>query len=287
MKGVLRILAALLLGQMSMVAAAEDKGVSVMTFNIRCDTPKDNENGWQYRRDRAANAIKFYDVDIVGTQEVRHNQLVDMAERLPGYVQVGVGRADGKEKGEYCAIWYKKDRFTQLDSGNFWLSETPDVAGSRGWDGYCERVASWVKLRDNASGKEFMMLNTHLDHRGKVARREAAALLLTKVQELAGSLPVVVTGDFNAVAADEPIKVLTDKSNPLALTDSRSVSELIYGPAWTWHNYGRIPYEKRELIDYVFVKGPVKVSRYGVLAETENKEFLSDHAPIMVNLIFE
>ena len=138
-------------GQVKQQAPAPEP-VNVMSFNIRYDNPEDSLDNWQYRKDRAANAIRFYDVDILGTQEVLHNQLEDLKQRLPEYGVIGVGREDGKEKGEYSALWYKKDRFNLLDSGYFWLSETPEVAGSKGWDGACERIASWAKLVRMESG---------------------------------------------------------------------------------------------------------------------------------------
>ena len=237
--------------------------VNVMSFNIRYDNPGDSLNSWQYRRDRAATAIHFYDADILGTQEVLHNQLEDLKQRLPEYDVVGVGREDGKEKGEYSALWYKKERFVLLDSGNFWLSETPEVAGSKGWDGACERMASWAKLKDKVSGKEYFALNTHLDHVGVAARREGVSLMLDKVNELSGGAPVIVTGDFNAAP---------------------EISSIVYGPSWSFHNYGKIPYEERPLIDYVFVRNGLKVLKYGVLAETEGDAFLSDHAPVLVTV---
>lgn len=112
--------------------AVQESTMNVMSFNIRYDNPEDSLNNWRYRKDRAANAIRFYDADIVGMQEVLHNQLQDLQQRLPDYGVIGVGRIDGKEKGEYSALWYKKERFEVLDSGTFWLSETPEVAGSKG-----------------------------------------------------------------------------------------------------------------------------------------------------------
>lgn len=271
-------------GQVKQQTAAPQP-VNVMSFNIRYDNPEDSLDNWEYRKDRAARAIRFYDVDILGTQEVLHNQLVDLQERLPGYGVVGVGREDGKEKGEYSALWYKKDRFTLLDSGYFWLSETPEVPGSKGWDGACERIASWAKLKDKASGKEYFALNTHLDHVGVVARREGVTLILDKVNELSNGLPVIVTGDFNSEPESDVIKHVTDAANPEHLTDSRSVSPLVYGPAWSFHDFGKIPYDRRPLIDYVFVRNGLEVLRYGVLAETENEAFLSDHAPVLVSLL--
>lgn len=258
--------------------------VNVMSFNIRYDNPEDSLDNWQYRKDRAANAIRFYDVDIVGTQEVLHNQLEDLKQRLPGYAVIGVGREDGKEKGEYSALWYKTDRFDLLDSGYFWLSETPEVAGSKGWDGACERIASWAKLQDKKSGKKYFALNTHLDHVGVAARREGISLILDRVKELSDGLPVIVTGDFNSDPQSDVIKHITDAADPEHLTDSREVAALVYGPSWSFHDFGKIPYDRRPLIDYVFVNDGLKVLRYGVLAETENNAFLSDHAPVLVTV---
>lgn len=258
--------------------------VNVMTFNIRYDNPEDSLDNWKFRKDRVANAIRFYDADIVGTQEVLHNQMEDLKQRLPGYGVIGVGREDGKEKGEYSALLYKKDRFTLLDSGYFWLSETPEVPGSKGWDGACERIASWAKLQDKVSGRQFFALNTHLDHVGVVARRESISLILDKVNKLSGGLPVIVTGDFNANPDSDVIKYVTDSKNPQHLTDSRQIAAVVYGPAWSFHDFGKIPYARRPLIDYIFVRNGLNVSRYGVLAETENNAFLSDHAPILVTV---
>lgn len=260
------------------------QAVNVMSFNIRYDNPEDSLDNWQYRKDRAARAVRFYEVDILGTQEVLHNQLEDLSKRLPEYEVVGVGREDGKEKGEYSALWYKKERFTLVDSGYFWLSETPEVAGSKGWDGACERIATWAKLHDKLSGKTFFALNTHLDHVGTVARREGITLVLDRVEQLSDGLPVVVTGDFNSEPESDVIRHLTDSANPKHLTDSRTLSPVVYGPAWSFHDFGKIPYDRRPLIDYVFVRNGLEVTRYGVLAETENGAFLSDHAPVLVTV---
>lgn len=279
-------LAYLLLGTLlvTSVKAQMPVELNVMTYNIRYDNPDDNQNNWKYRRDNAANAIRFYDADILGTQEVLHNQLQDLKERLSGYDVVGVGRDDGKEKGEYSALWYKKDRFTLLDSGNFWLSETPLIIASKGWDGACVRIASWVKLKDKKSGKSLFALNTHFDHIGVVARKESVKLILNKVAELSKGIPVIVTGDFNAEPESNVIKGLTDTSNNKHLIDSRTVSPIVYGPAWSFHDFGRIPLNERTLIDYIFVRNGVKVLKYGVLAETKDSTFLSDHAPILVRI---
>lgn len=257
---------------------------NVMTYNIRYDNPDDSLNNWKYRKERVVNSILFYDADILGTQEVLHNQMEDLRESLPGYESIGVGREDGKEKGEYSALFYKKSRFSVIDAGYFWLSETPDVAGSKGWDGACERIASWAKLKDEKSGKNFLALNTHFDHVGQIARRESVNLILNRLSVLADGLPIILMGDFNAKPESEVIKQIIDTTNENHLIDSRSISPVVYGPEWSFHAFGRIPYDKRSLIDYIFVSKGIEVLRYGVLAETENDEFLSDHAPVIASV---
>ena len=200
---------------------------------------------------------------------------------------VGVGREDGKTKGEYSPILYRKDRFSVVKSGNFWLAEDMNAVGKKGWDAACERVATWAIFKDKKSGKEFFFLNTHLDHMGQVARHEGASLVLKQVKLLSRNLPVIVTGDFNAVPTDDPIKVLTDEKDPRHLTHARTLAPLCYGPEWTFHDYGRVPLDERVWIDYIFVKGNVKVLRHGVLAESLDNLYPSDHCPVISRIIVQ
>lgn len=258
--------------------------LKVMSYNIRYDNPEDGTNQWKNRKDFAANLIRFYDADIFGAQEVLHHQLTDLSDRLPGYAHVGVGREDGKTKGEYAPIFYKSDRFDLLKSGNFWLAEDINAVGKKGWDAACERVATWAILRDKQTGKEFFFLNTHLDHMGKVARHEGASLVLEQSKQLAGNLPVIVTGDFNAIPSDEPIQVLTTASDPRHLTHSREIAAFKYGPEWTFHDFGKIPFDNRVWIDYIFVKGDIRVLNHGVLTDTLNQLYPSDHCPVISTL---
>lgn len=287
MRKILLSILSVLLSVSILSAKKPDAPLKVMTFNIRLDTKVDGDNQWNNRKDFAADLVKFYNADIFGAQEVLNHQLNDLLTRLPGYAYVGVGREDGKTKGEYAPIIYKIDRFVLEDSGNFWLSEDINAVGKKGWDAACERVATWGIFKDKKSGKKFFFLNTHLDHKGKIARHEGAALVLEEAYKLSKGLPVIVTGDFNASPGDDPIKVLTDKNDPRHLIHSRDMAGLKYGPEWTFHNYGRVPVEKRLWIDYIFVKGDIKVVSNGVLTDTLNHLYPSDHCPVIATLVIK
>ncbi|SBW06266.1 conserved exported hypothetical protein [uncultured Dysgonomonas sp.] len=258
--------------------------LNVMSFNIRYDNPDDSLNNWQYRKDVAAKTIKNQNADIVGTQEVLVNQLNDLKSRLPEYNAIGVGREDGIEKGEYSAILYKKDRFKGIKSGYFWLSETPEVAGSKGWDGACERIATWAILEDISSKKQLFFINTHLDHVGKIARQEGVTLLLSRANALANGLPIIMTGDFNATPESDVIKHVTDVNSPEHLIHSKDIAVEKSRTDWTFHGFGKVPMERREFIDYVFVSKGIKVAKHSVLPEKLDDIFISDHSVVVAQI---
>lgn len=269
-----------------LLASCNSKPVdlNVMSFNIRYDNPDDSLNNWQYRKDVAAKTIKNQKADIVGTQEVLVNQLNDLKSRLPEYNAIGVGREDGIEKGEYSAILYKKDRFKEIKSGYFWLSETPEVAGSKGWDGACERIATWAILEDISSKKQLFFINTHLDHVGKIARQEGVTLLLSRANALANGLPIIMTGDFNATPESDVIKHVTDVNSPEHLIHSKDIAVEKSGTDWTFHGFGKVPMERREFIDYVFVSKGIKVAKHSVLPEKLDDTFISDHSVVVAQI---
>jgi endonuclease/exonuclease/phosphatase family metal-dependent hydrolase len=258
--------------------------LNVMTFNIRYDNPEDSLNNWQYRKDIAAKVIMMNDIDILGTQEVLVNQLNDLKARLTDYQAIGVGREDGKEKGEYSAIFYKKSRFEEVESGWFWLSETPEVAGSKGWDGACERIATWAILKEKESKKKVFFINTHLDHVGKVARQEGVTLLLNRTKELSKGLPVIITGDFNSQPDSEVFKHITESGE---FMDSRLIALEVSGSSGTFHAFGKIPAEKRDFIDYIFFTNEFIVNSYEVLPEKLDNTYISDHMPVMAKLLLK
>lgn len=265
-------------------AATPPAELKVMTYNIRYDNPQDGLNDWPHRKEVAAQVIREGNIDLVGAQEVLAHQLDDLKTRLPGYTALGVGRTDGKQAGEYAPLLFKNARFTVKESGNFWLSPTPEIAGSKGWDAALERIATWAILKDKASGKELLVLNTHFDHLGTAARLESAKLLRAKAAELGKGLPVIITGDFNAEPDSDAIGYLTGAGQ---LIDSRSIAHQAKGLPYTFHDFGRAPAEKKVLIDYVFVDGKTQVLEYEVLPDKLNGIYLSDHAPVVVTLSME
>ena len=196
----------------------------VTSVNVRYGTAADGDNHWEKRKELLAATIRATQPDLLGTQETLAGQRDFLAGKLAGYEVFAAGRDDGKEAGEMAALFFRAARFEKLDGGHFWLSETPGVPGSKGWDAALPRVATWVKLKDRAdpAGKPVLFLNAHLDHRGRKARVESARLIRRKVGELGTGCRVVVTGDFNAGEGSGPYAALfgfqAGEPSPLADT---------------------------------------------------------------------
>jgi endonuclease/exonuclease/phosphatase family metal-dependent hydrolase len=263
----------------------------VMTFNIRYDEPRDKENAWPNRKELVASMIRFHHADLVGLQEALKRQIDDLQRLLPEYAWVGVGRDDGKVGGEFSAIFYRKSRFINLARATFWLSETPDVP-SKGWDAAYPRIVTWVKLKDNATGKTFFQFNTHFDHRGVRAREEGGRLLLQQIDKIAGRLPAVVTGDFNFKEDTVGYQILTgknpakDSGSHAVLQDARYLSKGgHHGPTSTFNEFKSLVPDMK--IDYVLIKGKVRVLQHGALSDTWNGRFPSDHLPVLAEVVIE
>ena len=249
------------------------------TFNIRYDTPRDSINQWSNRAPIVANLIRFHEFDILGTQEGLINQLNDLEKALPEYARYGVGRDDGISKGEHSAIFYKREKFTVLDSGNFWLNEHPEKPGF-GWDAQHNRICSWVKLKEKKSKKTFYVFNVHYDHQGVVARNESSKLILKKINEIAGDKPVIFMGDLNgnhnsdwykAIQNSGKLKdVLTEAKHPYINNGSFN--------SFTPNN------PSKDIIDHIFTTKHFKVERYGILTDTYHNKFPSDHFPVLATV---
>ena len=199
--------------------------VRVMSFNIRYGTAKDGEDRWEKRQDLLVDTIRAYTPDLLGMQEVLAAQADFLREKLPGYGFCGTGRDDGKRAGEFSPIMFRKDRFDLLDSGQWWLSPTPDKVASKGWDAALPRIVTWAKLKDRKAGVDVLMFNTHWDHVGNVARVESGKLMrklmAKKHEEAGGDLPVIVTGDFNSTEETPQYRTLTASDDVgVRLTDA-------------------------------------------------------------------
>ncbi len=265
---------------------SESKLVRVMTFNIRYNNPGDGPNAWPHRRDMAADLIRA-NADLAGLQEAQLDQIRDLEQRLPEFAWYGVGRNDGKEAGEFCPVFYRRDRFELLQQETHWLSETPDTPGSKGWDTAITRLVTIVRLRDRRTDGEFCLLNTHLDHVGELARQNGAALIRKYVGQLDGQPPVVVTGDFNCVPEQKPYQMMTaaDDQQPASnLVDTRSIAQQpALGPDSTWNGFREIVPQRR--IDFIFARPGTTVERHRTLDDRVQDRFPSDHLPVVAELI--
>ena len=247
------------------ILGIQAQSLFVGSYNIRYDNPDDAKrgNGWVQRCPLICDLINFEEPDIFGTQEAKVHQLSDLTKGLPEYDYIGVGRDDGREEGEYSAIFYHRDRLTKLRGGNFWLSETPDRP-QLGWDAACIRICSWGEFVDKRTQLRFYFFNLHLDHVGRVARRESARLVLKKIQEIAGpSSPVILTGDFNVDQTDEVFTILSSSG----LQDAFTYAERRLAPNGTFNDFDtELKTESR--IDHIFISQGFRVRRYAILTDS-------------------
>jgi len=258
--------------------------VRVCTYNVRRDTDEDGRYAWDGRREAVASTIRFHRPDIVGLQEPLADQYDDLRAALGTYEWVGRSRFGGEREGEFCPVGFRRERFERVAGDTFWLSETPDEPASIGWDATYPRIATWVRLRDRETGNHLTYCNTHLDHEGPRARREAARLILARLPDLREGGPAVVAGDCNATPEDDPYRILAgegDHESPL--TDARTASPYPeHGPATTRTDYESLRMGRR--IDHVFVRG-CDVAHYGVAADVAGEGWYpSDHLPVVVDL---
>lgn len=258
--------------------------LNIATFNIRLNTASDKENAWPNRKDMVKELVQYHDFDIFGVQEALVVQMSDLSE-MSQYSHVGVGRDDGKTGGEFSAIFYKSKKYQVLKSGTFWLSPTPDKP-SKGWDAAYIRICTWAKFKDRANGKEFFMFNTHFDNEGVQARENAAKMILEKIKSISTTnSPVFITGDFNSDPSTTAYGTIVS-----AFSDSKLVSATSpYGPEDTFNGFKYHTYTtevKEGRIDFIFVNKNVQVLKYGVLTDSKDLRFPSDHFPIVCKVSF-
>jgi len=264
----------LLVWAISSSYAQKNEQIVVATYNLRYNNPGDGENAWPNRKEHVKALIRFHGFDLFGTQEGLIDQLNDLSE-MKEYAWIGRGRDDGRQAGEHSAIFYRKERFQPEKNGDFWLSETPDEP-SFGWDAACRRICSWAEFKDLKTGKQFYFFCVHFDHKGEEARRLSGKLMVRKMKEISGSFPVICAGDFNSTPDTEQIQTIKTM-----LHDSREASAMApYGPVGTFNSFElNAPMDKR--IDYIFISDPVQVLKYGVLTDSFNQHYPSDHQPVI------
>ncbi|MFB6308708.1 MAG: endonuclease/exonuclease/phosphatase family protein [Haloarculaceae archaeon] len=260
----------------------------VMSFNVRTNMLADGSDAWPHRRHLVASTIRFHAPDVVGVQEADPFQLRELEAMLPEYEWVGDPRQDGDQRGEHVPVGYRIDGLALVETDTFWLSETPAEAGSVGWDGSHPRVATWARLRDRASGREFVHLNTHLDHEGERARREGAALLVERLGAVVDGEPAVVTGDFNCTADERPYEIVAGSrlADGRRLRDTReTASEGHHGPTTTRTDFHDLVPD--ETIDHVFATDDLQVRRHAACTDRGDERYPSDHLPLVVDVEFE
>jgi len=249
--------------------SVQGQQLTVATYNLRYDNKGDSAkgNGWQQRYPVIADLIRFHDFDIFGTQEGLYHQLQNLSDSLPGYTFIGVGRDDGKQAGEHSAIFYKKDKFNLLKKGNFWLSPITDRP-NKGWDAALPRICSWGEFQDKKTGFKFYFFNLHMDHIGVEARKESAKLVLDTVRKMAGTIPTILTGDFNVDQNNESYTLINTSG---LLKDAYVLSPFKYALNGTFNNFN-INAKTDSRIDHIFLTKNFKVKNYGILTDSYRSE---------------
>ena len=252
---------------------------SIISYNIRYDNNWDIENSWKIRRNKISKILVQYSPSIIGIQEGLLNQVQYIDSSLIDYDYVGVGRDDGKMKGEFCAIYFDTTRYVLLKNSTFWLSETPDTI-SVGWDAALERICTYGLFKDRITKEEFWVFNTHFDHIGVVAREKSSELILKRINKINyQSLPVILMGDFNSIPNSSPVKEIKTE-----LSDALQISlEKLQGPRGTFNGFNKdLPIEKR--IDYIFTNDLKVLSYTHINDRLNNNRHISDHLPVMIKI---
>ena len=266
----------LIFGMFPMLTIAQE--LTVMSYNIRYDNAYDGINSWTEgnRKEKVYQIIETAAADIFGVQEALAQQLEGLEARFPSYQREGVGRDDGKKAGEHAAIFFRKDRFTLLEKGDFWLSKTPEVP-SLGWDATCcNRICSWVKLKEKKTF--FWVFNLHFDHEGKEAQIQSANLVLQKIKEIAKKGKVILMGDFNLPTEHPAVQKIASQLYDTQLSPTNQT------PNMGTFNEFKLDEPLGGHIDFIFVQKRIKVQQYKIIETRIDGLYPSDHLPVWVKL---
>ncbi len=282
-----RILPFLIILMAILLSYNQEKGnkLKVLTLNIRYDNAADTPNDWPSRKDFVLSFIEGEEPDIFGLQEALWHQYYFLDSALTGYKSISAGRDDGRRKGEMTPVFYSKDRFRVINTGTFWLSETPEVPGSKGWGAVLPRIVTWVELHDNSSEGSFFFFNTHYSHMSDSARLMSSKIILKEVKKIAGESPFILTGDFNMFPGSKAYATLTEGGQEGAIIiDSYLISEIEpEGLTYTFNGFRAKEGEGR--IDYIFVSNDTRVLNHETKGPRRGGLFLSDHWPVMAVVI--
>jgi endonuclease/exonuclease/phosphatase family metal-dependent hydrolase len=266
--------------------------LKAMTFNIRYGTADDGENRWEKRRQMVIDVLRENQRDVVGLQEALDFQISQIRQGLSEYGQLGVAREDGKTKGEYCAILYRRDRFDVNESGTFWFSDTPEVPGSNQWGSACVRICTWARFVEKKSGNAFYHYNLHLDHVSQMSREKSAVLLAQRIRERKHPDPFIVTGDFNAGENNPAVMYLKGKAalgegeskseNPVPAVDTFRVLHPDANEVGTFNQFAGN--RRGEKIDFIFTLSDAKVLEAQIVHTERNGRYPSDHFPVTARL---
>jgi endonuclease/exonuclease/phosphatase family metal-dependent hydrolase len=277
-----RTLPLLLIIAIAIISCSREKSLilDVMSLNIRYDNPGDAPNAWPDRKAFMLSYLQEEAPDILGLQEALWHQYHYLDSALAGYESIGAGRNDGERAGEMTPVFFRRDSFTALNSSTFWLSETPSVPGSRGWGAVLPRIVTWVELQENSSGKRFFFFNTHYSHMSDSARLMSSGILLRQVEDIAGAMPFVITGDFNMLPDSRAYDRLTEGGNEGSLiVDSYTISENApSGLSYTFNGFR--DEQGRGRIDYIFVSRGAGVVTHETPSPKQGELFISDHWPV-------
>ena len=268
----------------SFVSAFE---IDALSFNIRFDNPKDGENAWPNRKEMVGQWVKSESPDVIGLQEALRHQIDDIKKVATAYSEYGVGRDDGKSRGEHCTILYLKKRFSldKSDCGTFWFSDTPEKIASKSWGNEIPRICTWARFIDKKTDKGFYVYNVHYDHRSQPSRLGASELIIQRISKRKRSNePIILMGDFNASENNPAIKIFKDE--PLNLVDTFRVVKPDEKMVKTFHGFRGGSFSGGK-IDHVFMLPKMgKVSSAEIVRFNKDKRYLSDHYPVRAKLSF-
>lgn len=250
------------------------------TYNLRYDNPKDTGNLWVDRREIMTDLITKYGFDIFCSQEAKANQIKDLINRMPQYKWAGIDK-QGDGTDEFCAIFYKKERFELVDRGHFWLSETPETS-SKGWDAKYKRVCSWVLIKELKTQHKLYVFNTHFDHKGILAQHNSAKLLLQKIGEMAKKHPAILSGDFNFDRNHNNYRLLAESE---ILKDTFKMAKKVHSSGGSSNGFN-INSRPESPIDHIFVSGSIGVMQYSIITDSYNSKLPSDHYPVLAEMFF-